>query len=193
MEFTMTNEIEQLKKLLTAFIEAQGFEVEQVADYQERQEAGQVRNDMSSRRLKFNLRNFNSSVLITPIIDYKVHRKIEVTNLHSFMNDITTEDFITKTRQDIIKENNAKDAENERKTEDKPNPNKEEKDAEVVVNDDTKLVPCPFCGCDDVSLRESRINGEHEVFCLYCRATGAPMNDEKKALERWNHRGHMIK
>lgn len=59
-----------------------------------------------------------------------------------------------------------------------------------MLSDEQKLLPCPFCGCDDI--RESGDNGYGAFWCM-CEDCGVNTSEtgvksQAEANERWNYR-----
>jgi len=53
------------------------------------------------------------------------------------------------------------------------------------------ILPCPFCGYDDVEIDEID-KGIHAICCPECRTIGPHCDGEQsieRAVERWNERG----
>lgn len=51
----------------------------------------------------------------------------------------------------------------------------------------TELLPCPFCGGNDVSI-ENSFAGSKKPVCLDCGASLPPSITEAAAIENWNTR-----
>ncbi|MBQ6983026.1 MAG: Lar family restriction alleviation protein [Synergistaceae bacterium] len=53
-----------------------------------------------------------------------------------------------------------------------------------------KLRECPFCGSNDVSVRETEIDGETVYFllCDFCNAIAGAAKDKQTVIEKWNAR-----
>ena len=55
-----------------------------------------------------------------------------------------------------------------------------------MLGDDTKPLPCPFCGSDDTVAIEILVGGrDHFVLCKKCQAAG-PITERKQAVDLWN-------
>lgn len=54
----------------------------------------------------------------------------------------------------------------------------------------TELRPCPFCGCNDVTVIEAdkTIQPQYMVVCYDCRARSAYYGSQEKAIASWNRR-----
>lgn len=53
-----------------------------------------------------------------------------------------------------------------------------------------ELRECPFCGSNDVSVREAEFDGEtvYFVLCSSCNAATGATNDKQKVIHDWNKR-----
>jgi Lar family restriction alleviation protein len=54
-----------------------------------------------------------------------------------------------------------------------------------------KLLPCPFCGTDDVDYSTSMSNITHHIFCSHCYSKGSDKHTRNDAAEAWNHRSNV--
>jgi len=52
-----------------------------------------------------------------------------------------------------------------------------------------KLLPCPFCGGENLSMDEWGETNFY-VVCDTCETTGPEAYEEAKAIEKWNTRPH---
>lgn len=51
-----------------------------------------------------------------------------------------------------------------------------------------QLLPCPFCGSEDVETDNSDLGKSWWVECLACMARSASWSEELEAIESWNRR-----
>jgi Lar family restriction alleviation protein len=56
-----------------------------------------------------------------------------------------------------------------------------------------KLRNCPFCGCSDIEVLETKsgilgLNGEYFVWCLSCTAQSGNFDKKQDARFAWNRR-----
>jgi len=52
----------------------------------------------------------------------------------------------------------------------------------------SKLKPCPFCGCKQVSIREINIQGMFQAQCWGCDVATQPTFVKSTIVEEWNRR-----
>ena len=52
----------------------------------------------------------------------------------------------------------------------------------------TDAVPCPFCGCDDITIKSDYYGHYFTIYCHNCFAMGPGKMTEAEAKQAWNHR-----
>lgn len=57
-----------------------------------------------------------------------------------------------------------------------------------VVNPETGLAPCPFCGSEDIHLQTVLCIRPKQIICFGCFAKSSTFDLESEAIEAWNHR-----
>ena len=57
------------------------------------------------------------------------------------------------------------------------------------MKDNAELLPCPFCGSDDIeAIKTDEYYEEYEVQCQECGGRGAWENTKTMAIKVWNRR-----